>query len=466
MSRPRFGTPLTDPVRAAINVGAGLDVPTGEYLEGIHGEMILNGGFYPLTGCLAKPNYFKTTLMLHHELSLQNAFKGSTISNYDTESTLYDTRVKNLQQQFNNLKDEDLFIPDNELVRISNPSVTLGEGWYASVAETMRAKLKERKSLLRNTPFLDRTGKALMQMMEPDAIAVDSLSQFKTSDVMEKAEDYELGDSKRNMSWMTSGKHKAMMIEELSQMAPATSTYTWLTGHIGRNMSMDDRAPPQKQMQFFEQNSKALGTTDRFLYLTNNLWWIQRAEKYVNKNTGASELPLPGETNKEGDVDLVRITIISLRGKGGAAGIPLQLIASQSKGILPYLTDFQHLRENNYFGLDGGNTNYVHVFRPDTKLSRTTVHGKLVEDPKLQRAVQFTSEMLQIQWFMGQKYQDLYCTPQELYKDLKALGYDWDQLLSTRGYWQFDNDKQDIPYLSTLDLLRMRKGIYKPYWLK
>ena len=66
---------------------------------------------------------------------------------------------------------------------------------------------------------------------------------------------------------------------------------------------------------------------------------------------------------------------------------------------------------------------------------------------------------------MKEKYVDLWCTPQELYKDIKEQGYDWDQLLSTRGYWMFDNDKQATPYLSTLDLLRMRKKLYKPHWL-
>lgn len=465
MARPRFNAPLTDPVRPAINVGAGLDIPTGEYLPGIHGEMILNGGFYPLTGCLAKPNFFKTTLKAHHELSLLNAFNDSSASVYDTESTLYDTRFKMLQGQHDRIKEEDLFQEGHERIRISNPSVILGEGFYDDLSKFMREKIKNKKEILRDSPFLDRSGKALMRMMEPDAASIDSLSQFKTSDIVDKAESHELGDSKRNMMYMHSGRNKAMMIEELSQMAPASSTYVWLTGHIGRNMSLDERSPPSKQMQFFEQNSKALGTTDRFLYLTNNLWWIQKAEKYINQNTKASELPLPGETNKEGDVDLVKLTIVNLRGKGGAAGIPMTILASQSRGVLSYLTQFQHLRDNSYFGLDGSVQNYTHTFLPDIKLSRTTVHGKLLDNPKLQRAVQFTSEMLQIEWFMKEKYVDLWCTPQELYKDIKEQGYDWDQLLSTRGYWMFDNDKQATPYLSTLDLLRMRKKLYKPHWL-
>jgi hypothetical protein len=58
------------------------------------------------------------------------------------------------------------------------------------------------------------------------------------------------------------------------------------------------------------------------------------------------------------------------------------------------------------------------------------------------------------------------CTPKQLHDDLVALGYDWDVLLKTRGWWSMDNDSQDLPpFLSTMDLLRMRKGLYHPYWL-
>ena len=58
----------------------------------------------------------------------------------------------------------------------------------------------------------------------------------------------------------------------------------------------------------------------------------------------------------------------------------------------------------------------------------------------------------------------LICTPKQLYDDIKAKGYDWDILLNTRGFWTFDNDSQPTNFLSTMDLLRMRVGLYHPYW--
>jgi hypothetical protein len=101
---------------------------------------------------------------------------------------------------------------------------------------------------------------------------------------------------------------------------------------------------------------------------------------------------------------------------------------------------------------------------PDVSLSRTSVRSKLVENAQLRRAVNITSEMCQM-FHLWDREDDLYCSPKQLREDLESMGYDWNILLNTRGWWTLDNDKQEVPFLSTLDLLRMRKGLYHPYWL-
>jgi hypothetical protein len=58
----------------------------------------------------------------------------------------------------------------------------------------------------------------------------------------------------------------------------------------------------------------------------------------------------------------------------------------------------------------------------------------------------------------------LWCDAKTLYEDLKAQGHDWDKLLQTRGHWTFDQYTNPVPFLSTMDLLYMRKGLYTPYW--
>lgn len=53
----------------------------------------------------------------------------------------------------------------------------------------------------------------------------------------------------------------------------------------------------------------------------------------------------------------------------------------------------------------------------------------------------------------------------QLRVDLEKLGYNWDQLLDTRGWWAPVGVHEDIKFLSTKDLLQMRTGQYIPYWL-
>jgi hypothetical protein len=154
-----------------------------------------------------------------------------------------------------------------------------------------------------------------------------------------------------------------------------------------------------------------------------------------------------------------------LRSKSGPSGNTIEIIVSQTEGVLPGLTEFNYIKDSGRFGLNGSLQNYALDIYPECKLSRTTVRGKLDKDSKLRRAMNITSELCQIQeYFKAQS--EYFCTPAELYKDLKELGYDWDMILSqTRGWWTVNNEIHPLKFLSAMDLLRMRKGEYKPYWL-
>ena len=107
------------------------------------------------------------------------------------------------------------------------------------------------------------------------------------------------------------------------------------------------------------------------------------------------------------------------------------------------------------------------INNPDVSLSRTTIRNKIDSEPRLRRAINITSELLQLSIFNPElETQGLMCTPKELYEDIKKLGYDWNVLLDTRGYWTIDQYTNKVPFLSTVDLLKMRKGLYTPYFLK
>jgi hypothetical protein len=143
----------------------------------------------------------------------------------------------------------------------------------------------------------------------------------------------------------------------------------------------------------------------------------------------------------------------------------IQLLVSQQDGILPALSEFHYIKVNDRYGLEGNVQNYTLALRPDIALSRTKVRSKINGDPLLRRALNITSEMCQINQLYDYLDDDIYCTPKQLYDDLKAKGYDWEMLLKTRGRWTYDNDQHPVPFLSTMDLMRMRAGKYHPYWL-
>lgn len=168
----------------------------------------------------------------------------------------------------------------------------------------------------------------------------------------------------------------------------------------------------------------------------------------------------------KGDTDLMLVTLSLLRNKYGRSGLIMQIVVSQEEGVLPSLSEFHYIKTNERFGLGGNVQNYFLDLLPDVKLSRTAVRPKLYKDEKLRRAVQITSEMCQMKMLWNDDT-NVFCTPKELYDDLIAQGYDWNILLNTRGYWLADNDSpaHEKPFLSTMDMLRMRKKLYFPFFL-
>ena len=93
------------------------------------------------------------------------------------------------------------------------------------------------------------------------------------------------------------------------------------------------------------------------------------------------------------------------------------------------------------------------------------LRNEIDKHPELRLALEHTTYLYQIARYWKNFDQSLLCTPKELYEDIKKLGYKWEELLQTRNYWTFDQYTNPIRYLSTIDLLKMRAGLYTPYWM-
>lgn len=241
--------------------------------------------------------------------------------------------------------------------------------------------------------------------------------------------------------------------------------YSLLTAHYGKTQNIQagpmSIAPPKK-LNTMKNGEVIKGATDQFYYVTQNLWKTLTAGQYTNQGTKGPEYPIDSDDTNKPNEDQYVVNLQCLRGKNGPSGFTQRIVISQKEGVLHEITDLEHIRQNAYYGTTGGNTNFVLDLYPDGKLSRTNARQKLGADPKLCRAVEITADIIQLR--QQRLHSDVICTPQELYTDLKAMGYDWDELLETRGWWTVNNDQHPVPFLSTLDLFNIRKGKYKPYW--
>lgn len=468
--RPNFIRPPV--VKLAMPTGACLDIPTGEYLEGTHGQMVLLGGISNITGIVGPGNCFKTTLMRFMVLSALSRLypvAGDDLfySSYDTEINNHEHRNLRLSFSFEifkekNIIDEGLWVPTDK-------TVYHGNKFWAETKDFLKEKREDKKKKLYKTAFLDRDGVSPMLTMAPTFTDFDSLSQFITEDVENTMEKTELGESAGNTIFMRQGLAKARMLMEMPTVAGASLNFFLFTAHIGGKIEMPSAPgtpPPRKQLQHMNGNEIIKGVSNNFFYLLHNCWLINTARPFLNQGTKAPEFPYEPGDETPGDLDLNIITIKQLRGKNGSSGFSLEILVSQREGVLPSLTEFYYIKSNDRYGLEGNDRNYNVVFVPDVSLSRTTVRKKLRESKKLQRAVELASQMCQIDIFMPM-YRDVMMSPSELYTKLKEKGYDWDWLLeNTRSWHGLEDDILPLYPFSTLDMCRAARGLYHPYWLE
>lgn len=451
--------PATRPI---INIGAGLDIPTALLSKGKEGENIINGGLSMVTGVVGDGNLFKSTIM--HYMVLQAADKVQVASprifTYDTEMNMHMDRLLSLASRLPNLDIADL----EELWIVTDKTQHLGDEWFTIMKDYMKSKKKEVE-----TPFVNRRGEVI-KIKTPDFVEIDSLTDFETSTQLDMYDKSELGDSGGNMIFARAGLVKTRFMLELINLAYANSMYTIFSAHMGEKMEMNARPGmrPKKKMQYMEAESKIKGVSDRVYYSPSIVWRPKKAVNLKKTDVLAPEYPLTPEEDGNGDyTELNLVSLVAVRSKSGRSGYSIDLVVSQDEGVLPDLTNFHFIKTNKRYSLEGNNIRYHSIFYPEVTITRPTVRKLLNEDPKLCRAIELGAQLLQLHIFKPELAKTgLLCSPEELYNDIKKLGYDWNELLDTRGYWTLDQYEHKTPFLSIIDLLYMRKGQYEPFWKK
>lgn len=454
-------------VRIAFNVGCLIDILGGTYETGKYGESILNGGQTPITGVVGMPNVFKSAIADYIQFTAYSRFLGYENvfgMKYDCEISTTESRQATLASNVEGLEGENNPI-ENGKWNITDKILYMGNAWFDKFKEYIQKKVKSAEKIMVVTPFIDRYGKNI-EIILPTFCSIDSLTEFETDDVAEMRNENELGDSGGNTDFLKQGRSKAVMLAQLPALVGRANMPIILTAHVDKAINMDPRAPAKKQMQYLKNGDVIKGVTNKFLFLTHQCWQCLSAVPLMNDTTKAPEYPNGSDDNMKGDTDLNLITMTLLRNKYGPSGLMFQIIVSQEQGVLPSLSEFHYIKSNDRFGLGGNVQNYFLDLLPDVKLSRTAIRPKINALPELRRALNITSELLQMQKLWS-KYAAIYCAPKELYDDLAAIGYDWNIILNhTRGYWlpENDSDKHEKKFFSTLDLLHARVGEYVPWW--
>jgi len=458
--------PQAPKLRPHLNVGSVFDIPTGNYVLGQHGESILNAGVSTVNSIAGPGNTFKSEILNYLFFTVMARYSPSQGAAYDTENSMTYKRLNRAANRHWQLKDVDFSSAEGaNKLRLTQSADILGDDYFELIKEGSRERAKASKKLEIGTPFFDDSGKQIA-ILPPMLVNIDSLTEFKVSAVQDKLVDKNaVGESGANTQFMKDGAAKTQLITQLPNMGVQGGLYFFLVAHIGMGIEMDPYAPKAPKLTHSRSGTKTKGVPEKFSFINNNLFEIFDAKVLYNSSADKSaRYPKSDSDRIAGTSDLTVVHMVNTRNKNGPSGIKFELVISQSEGLLPHLTNFHFLKGQNY-GFSGNNTTYVLDIYPEVTLSRTTIRSKIDEDPKLCRALEIVTQLRQMELYWSDIDPALHVTPDVLYKDIKELGYDWDILLDTRDYWVFECDEsKEKPFLSTMDLLRMRAGQYVPWW--
>lgn len=488
---------LAPSLKLQIPFGGGMDLVSGTWFEGMFGEYIANAGHPFVIGMVGLGNNFKSTILddLATEAMsriFESCFKPekkekhlkrmkTTNSKYDTEVNVQESRLAMIAEACRYFKEKgiDLFNAEEIYWRVTDKTVMWGNKFFEKLKDFLAFKRKNRKDYLVETPFLDRDGKSRIQVILPTFGSVDSLTDFQ-SEAEEKIMVAELGHSDANMLFARGGLIKTRLLGELPPMCAGGYHYMGITAQLNKDMAMatgpGGASVPRKALQYLKGGDKIVGATNKFTYATSLGLNAYNARPLTDKDR-MPEYIRRGHNVEAGDTDLNIVDLIVLRNKNGPTGDIKQLIVTQTGGIEYELSQFHYIRnfpappddKSKRPGIIGKGAYYTLALYPGKAITRNSLRDTIDEDRKLRTALWYTQELLEIsceERFVDAVWSKWGCDLEVLHADLTKMGYDMDWILENcRPYWLFNNEHNPRPFLSSVDLLRMRAGLYHPFWM-
>lgn len=444
-------------------VGGLLDIPAGRFYKGQKNDNVLSGGFTNFIGCGGRGNTFKTTLLLSLCLIVLKRYDLTKLVVYDAELTFEWARIEDICIAMG--IDFDDLVSQTRLVLTSSGEHS-GNEWWGIVRSISQRRAKDRKRLQVGTPFTSKHG-GITKSLPLEMHLLDSMSQLQTDAIEDIYNKNEIDSGAANTDALRGAAIKTRMVMQAPSITTQGGLSLLATAHIGDEMKLDQYAPFKQQLMFLKKGLKFKNCPEKFTFLTSICYAIASAEPKLNKDK-AAEYPAPGFKGNVGDTDLMELDLIIIRSKHGPSGHNFSLLVSQTEGYLPTLSEYNYLKDRkDKFGLlgpEGVHQNYRLALYPDLLIKRNDIREEIGINPKLCRALEITSELCQMYDYWVDYPREEVVAPSDLYNKLKEMGYDWNLLLDTRGYWTYDHYENPVKPLSTQDLLDMYFGRYVPWW--
>lgn len=463
-------------LRPYLNVGGIWDIITGKMVLGTDGQYYCSGGVPHVLGVVGRGNTFKSTLMHYLNLATLNNYPDAAAFVYDTEPpALSYPRLSSISGTFPSLqKDPTLFTSNSERVLLSDSTMESGEVMFSKARGVLKARVEDKaslKSITRQTPFMDSEGKQITALA-PFNIEIDSLSMMPFSHTEEIHDKNEIGDGATNTLSMRQSGAKSMLVSQMAHLPAATGSHWMFSAHLGDDTSASMRgqyAPSQKKLQFLKQDQKIKNVPENFTFLTNVLVQTEIKEVLVDNNKRPL-YPLSKDENIDGNKDLNAINVTILRNKQGPSGGIYPFVVSQSKGVDPTASAFHYCRTEGWYGIEvaGNKQDYAWALLPELSFTRHNLRDLGINNRRFYRAAEITAQILAMEQTPQHAvdWGKYIVKPKKLREFLTELGFDIEFLLDrTQSIYQFGDSKfHQIKTLSTLDILRMAKGEFKPVW--
>lgn len=453
-----------------LNTGCVFDIMSGDAVRGSRGETIINGGFGGLTAVVGEANVGKTTALAFFALTATARY-GSYTFQFDSEGTGQASRILKLGEYIEGIYPDELIAPDTQQYFRTDSKID-GPTWHSGVvdwAKETSGYSNKQKMILIETPMLNGKNEIIYDLRKHTA-TVDSITYFKTSNQVDKVEDIEAGDSKKNTMYMNMGATQQDILIQANLSTARFGMQYLVAAHTKPSIRLDKYAPNPSQLKGLKTDHRIKGGGNAIVDLPTNIWYIR--DKGPLWNSSSDKTPkYPSKESLQAvlDPDLVKQTMQNLRGKSGLTDLQFPVVLSQAKGILVGLTYLENIREANKYGLLEHSKDRIFSCEllPETKWQRTTVRGLTLNDPVLLQVLHYTFELGYIAYHM-EHHAKLLMSPKELYATLVEMGYDMTVLFNedVRTWWCYREDEEfygDM-FLSTFDLLRMARGLYVPYW--